>query len=540
MACCLKRLGYSSSILLHLTIATVCALAQSAPQKPNLVHGTIVVVVSTKDGFVLAGDSQGTDANCRALPKEYEKVFAVGKRSGIVIAGLIGSQAGDPDVASSVAKQLHLADEGSRSTEGPQPQATTITWHFFEGVRSSLSLMDITVPQFHPLAAASAVSISDAGVPEWITVFFAPVPRRTRTGEEWGLKIDHFVDPPASRIVLLGSGASIVQPLIELEEPSPRFPESQEHILRQYYALKKDHRLADLSLIQGEELARTLVHSAISFADAHPNDCYGIGGDIQMVAITKEGPRWIAPLDTAKIAPPEPDFSGRIINSQMFGAIDGGQWVRGVIPADAVLTFSGHGDVHVIQPRSLGHCTLLLEPGSEKMPATITRLRSAFSKHCDIYREDGTRRVLVSKASAHGSSTTEIDAPSYSGISNQELKSKAHQLGAHLRRLVNDSYGADRVSEQEWEQQRWGLGEEDGNVLGTKYSLLKLDRQAQLTSDYYSKFYSQAIAIWNEITSRLPPGARVGQDASHYGTTSMEMEDVANGLDEIANKLSSN
>jgi 20S proteasome alpha/beta subunit len=82
-------------------------LAKSEHPEPaaSFVHGTIVVVVATKDGFVLAGDSRGTSSGCTRIPGEFEKVFAVGKRSGIVVAGLIGSSDPTREIGEAVARR---------------------------------------------------------------------------------------------------------------------------------------------------------------------------------------------------------------------------------------------------------------------------------------------------------------------------------------------------------------------------------------------------------------------------------------------------
>jgi 20S proteasome alpha/beta subunit len=91
-----KNLVYkvSASLLSLIVLGCYCSPQVAGPQQrqeiaapnsvPNFLHGTIVVVVSTKDGFVLAGDSRASRAGCEAVPGEFEKVFSLGNRSGIV------------------------------------------------------------------------------------------------------------------------------------------------------------------------------------------------------------------------------------------------------------------------------------------------------------------------------------------------------------------------------------------------------------------------------------------------------------------------
>src|SRR5258707_5374820 len=98
-----------------LVLCAIC-LAQNQTDREarsNYIHGTIVVVVSTKDGFVLAGDSQGS-SGCNPVPGEFEKVFALGKRSGLVLAGIIVSTDADGQLRVTIAKRLHDVDERSK------------------------------------------------------------------------------------------------------------------------------------------------------------------------------------------------------------------------------------------------------------------------------------------------------------------------------------------------------------------------------------------------------------------------------------------
>jgi 20S proteasome alpha/beta subunit len=50
------------------------------------------IVISTREGFVLATDSRGTSDGTHT--DDQQKLFTIGKNSACVIAGLIGSQVG--------------------------------------------------------------------------------------------------------------------------------------------------------------------------------------------------------------------------------------------------------------------------------------------------------------------------------------------------------------------------------------------------------------------------------------------------------------
>jgi hypothetical protein len=394
-----------AKILFLLVVLCAChtGTASDRPQdtQSNLIHGTIVVAVSTKDGFVLAGDSQGTDtSNCKALPGDYEKAFSVGERGGIIIAGLIGSSDAERQLRVSVAKALHGGDELAHNAGVGQPSVATIIVDFVDAVREAVSLVDNAVQLNSPLAAASAVSISDKGIPEWITVVLAPIHQSYAPGEEhWQVKVKQFIDPPDSRVIALGSGSIIVQQLLDRDGPDPALPDSQQEIMRRYYLLKTQHRLGELTLAEGEQLAPMLVHAAISFANAHPEVCFGIGGDVQVVTITAKGPRWVAPLDKSKVVPLEADFIARVQDSPMYGELDGIQWLRGMVPADAKLFYSGTADAVVVEPKFEGRCTFEVLPGAEKrMPATVSKLESALGGHCDVYGQTSSGRNKIATA----------------------------------------------------------------------------------------------------------------------------------------------
>jgi len=490
------------------------------------------------DGFVLAGDSRGS-IGCTPLTGEFEKVFAIGKRSGIVVAGLIGSSDAGNQLRESVAKQLHLADEGARTSTGLQPQATSTIWSFVEGVRSELSLLDTSIQLNSPIAAASAISVSDKGVPEWITVFLTPVHQSYRPGEEhWALRVDHFVEPPEDKVISLGAGDGIVQQLVSRDGPDPNDPASQEGIMRRYYLLKREHRLSELSVDEGKALAQLLVKSAIAFADANPAQCLGIGGDIAVLAVTRQGPDWVLPLDKARLAPASPSFAVRAIDGDMFGRLDGVQWLRGTVPANAILTFQGQGDVLMIQPKFRGKCTFVLsEEAEQKMPDTVTRLRSALGEKCDVYRQTRNGRVRLSTATGTIVPSVHHDFNQYASLCNRDLRTKAREVAAQLRAFLNAYLAADRrMSEEEWLAKR-RLNDEDSNVFATERSLLRVDRSSQFRSDYETQFVPTAISVRREMIKRVPLPARVGSDAGQKGATTMEMYEVADDLDAVASKL---
>ncbi len=90
-----------SQYLVHLILTVLlvsCGSGQVREQdaQPGIIHGTIDVVISTREGFVLATDSRGTTEG--RLEKTYtddvQKLFLIGDHTACVIAGVSGSELG--------------------------------------------------------------------------------------------------------------------------------------------------------------------------------------------------------------------------------------------------------------------------------------------------------------------------------------------------------------------------------------------------------------------------------------------------------------
>jgi Proteasome subunit len=508
----------------------------------NFIHGTIVVVVQTKDGFVLAGDSRGTDGNCQALPNEYEKVFSIGKQSGIVVAGLIGSWAGDDlGVADSLAGGLHDEDQAS-NTAPRQPEATRAAYAFLFSLRRIIGLFDASSGP--PPAAASAVSISDQGSLEWITLSLTPVRRRLNPSlEEWDYVVDHLVvNSPESKVIALGAGEPIVEDIINNGAASGAG--SQDDSIKRYFMLRREHRLAELSLEDGERLARFLVNAAISFANAHPAQCFGIGGDIQMVAITKDGPRWALPLDKKKLARSWPPRYVRILNSPVTGRLDGGQWVRDTVPANGVVKFEGDADARVSQPKFDGKCTFMLgEKAEERMPEPSARLRSMFAPHCDVYRQTKSGPVKLSSAPPLPSeSAPPIENNEDASLCNDTLRSKERELTTQLRAVATEHARAEQqIQFEEFQQElrasREKLPQEEIDVMRFKQRMLEDGRYIQFEDTYQRQFMPAAISIRHELIRRVS----VPADLAHPDgrTPFLEWYELADELNALADLLPS-
>jgi hypothetical protein len=509
--------------------------ARASQRARNIVHGTIVIVVSTKDGFVLAGDSRGS-RGCTAVPGEFEKVFSFGKRSAIVVAGMIASYDRTGELGEAIATQLHSLDQSVPASEA-QPQATTTMWNFVDIISRESSLLDPDEPLGSPIAAASAVSINENGIPEWLTLNLAPVIRMHREGRRSvGVRVKSFADAPASRVQSLGSGSGVVQQLVGLDHATAANAYSQKEIMQKYYSLKRIGKLADLTLDDGKELAHLLVEAAINYAATQP--CLGIGGSIDVLTITRTGTEWVQ--KKSEIAPSPSAYRVRVVDSEMVGSLDGGEWLRGTVPANGTVTFSGNADVRLVSPKFEGPCTFLIgENAQRRMPAAADRLKATLKRSCDVYVQTGQGRVKVSSATQHvrqrPSSGTDYDRE-YSCLSNVHLRHVVSEFATRFKASIdaNDGYEIrQRVQEEQaLEQVRV---REDRSVLSFKYDLLRMDRSSQWNSVYDSKIVPRASSMQHEMAKRLHETGH--QTAAEGGWTTLDMYNVVGDLNALASKL---
>jgi hypothetical protein len=348
-------------------------------------HGTIDVVVATKDGFVLATDSRITSGNDHS--DDGQKAFPVGKQAGCVIAGLVGAELNMQGFRLRDALGSHIASlDKFASLRSKALIASDIAKSFgiaLQGVAGLL--LPVAQPTPGIVGAISAVSVPPEGEPEWISLY---IPLTTVTGPsrkyyygagtplllyhplELGLRFD---------VEALGY-PSIVQRLMRSTKPSDdSFSETP--IMKEFYKRKRRRRLDDFSLDEGIELAMTLVKATI--AEAPPSA--GVGGPIDVLVVTKEGTRWIH--KKGQIAPFPEDKRARIFFGfigESTQALDGLECVRCTFQ-NTTLTYAGKADVELLGPEIEGTCTLkLLQGARQKMPAMVKQLTELLGGRCNI------------------------------------------------------------------------------------------------------------------------------------------------------------
>jgi hypothetical protein len=508
----ITRIYFAIVLIGAVVIPTPCGQRPATTNSsPNAIHGTVVVVISTKDGFVLAGDSRGQYAgSCTPAPGEYQKLFAVGKRSAIVVAGLI--QISDPsnELADSIATHLIRADEDSQ--QGSQPLAATTAWIAFSAVQTEARLLDGAQQPASPIAQLSAVSVGENGAREWVTFNIAPIIRTNALGDKYvAVKVTGFVDPPESRVFAFGSGGPEITKLTDLSSPDPAKSYSQLPIMQKYYSLKRSNRLSELSLQDGKELAQNLMEAAIAGAPA----CSGVGGSIDVLVITKDGVEWVRKKSAVAASPPL--YVARVFDSDLSGRIDGLECMRCSVKSGTVLSFSGERAVRLVQTKFEGPCEFVLKTGAEQaMPAVAEKLRSALGTSCDVFREvSATNKTLLTRATLIGHPSGGYTTIDYSAVCNSALRAQALEIVRKVREFVDaDQSTETQIFNQEdlVRLQLQSRSFEERDVFYLRRSLLSIERSEDFLAAYRTQFAVEVRSLRYELSRRLKqqPGAGYG------------------------------
>ena len=141
------------------------------------VRGTITVIVSTRQGFVLAADSRATHSN-GTHTDDAQKLFAIGNRAACVIAGLVQTGLGEQGfyVRDAMATNLNMLSENSNQTHTVN-DAWSVTRYFLQTFSGMVGVLEHRPDGIIPagnVGEVSAVSIDDSGKAQWIT-FYVPV-----------------------------------------------------------------------------------------------------------------------------------------------------------------------------------------------------------------------------------------------------------------------------------------------------------------------------------------------------------------------------
>lgn len=357
----------------------------------DYIHGTIDVVVSTKDGFVLATDSRATHAD-GTHSDDTQKLFTVGARAACVIAGTVGAEIGVDgfNLRDAIGSHLLLMDRSARANVA-YSDAYVIARAAGEAFGSVIGLLSPNAAVVRTIAGeVAAVSVTESGEPAWTSFVLPIVPMYAQGVNYWTVGTPVWLLHSPSTLGLRFDVDAIGQPSVALKllhasEPGEdAFSRSQ--IMRRFYRLKKRGRLDDFRLRDGIALARVLEEATIALAPASS----GVGGPIDIMTLSKAGQTWIQ--RKGRPAPFPPPYL-----RQFFGESfeSGGQTLDGLQCLacsfkNVRLAFNGDADVELVQARFDGACQLTLGPHArERMPRTVQLLENLLRGKCEIIADQG-------------------------------------------------------------------------------------------------------------------------------------------------------
>jgi len=362
--------------------------ATRGPVQPNTdyIHGTVDVIISTRDGFVLAADSRITHGD-GTHTDDGQKLFTVGNRTACVIAGTVGAEIGLDgfDLRDAVGSHLLSMDKVAKENPGFSPNAVAVAHGLldaFGGVAGLWRLTPGVVPGL--VGEASAVSVGQDGEPGWMTLYL-PLAPQSANGVSFltvgtpGFGLHSLLLGLRFNVEVLGQ-PDVANRLLAANKPGEDVF-SRTAIMRRFYLFKLKRRLDDLRLADGIELARTLEEATIALAPA----AAGVGGPVDILTLSEAGYTWIQRKE--KSAPLPPPWAIQFIGNRFIGGRQGldGLQCLGCSFTDVDLTYNGDGDVELIQPKFDGSCRLRLGPhASEKMPHTVAALENLLRGKCEI------------------------------------------------------------------------------------------------------------------------------------------------------------
>jgi hypothetical protein len=368
----------------------ILSIAQVREQIPQsaLMHGTVDIVISTREGFVLATDSRGTMT--RGTETIYDdnvqKLFPIGDHIACVIAGLIGSEIGSgalhprEAVGTSLVKLDEIAAKRSVTV-------TDVASFYQSGLRGVGSLVNLQrdAPQSQ-VGQLSVVSISPQGEFEWISFVLPLNPYSADAGYKlrpgtpvYSLHIYH--SGLRFDVEILGQ-PRIADWLLQAQRPGVD-SHSQSEIMRRYYDLKGAGELDRFTLDEAVILARELVQATIDLAP----ETAGVHGPIDIAILTRTGIHWINRKHATRFPSPHPS----VIDSS-FGSwhqvLDNLQCIHCDF-TDTQMVFKGNADVQLLNSKFGGKCRLFIRCNARyKMPEEVSSLKDLVKGKCEVIEPD--------------------------------------------------------------------------------------------------------------------------------------------------------
>lgn len=367
---------------------TTVSLNSSEPTTTVLSHGSVGVLISTKDGFVLAADSRLTreDGN----RDNGRKLYTIGNDIACVIAGAVEAEvhSGTPpyqfELRDALGSHLLNLDEVARQG-GPVTSAKDVIPAVAFGVSRILGLAQGNSSiQAGPFVEAICASVASDGSREWIRndvpiieeisgserTFKVGFVRRKTHSDTTSFDFDVIGQKLIPHIIL---GADVAS-----DDPHTRTP-----VLLRFYQLKRMHRLNEFTLKDAVLLAREMVQATIDLS----NEDAGVGGPIDIATITQGGVRWIQRKCDSELLP---RTHLRIYDSRLtLQTLGNIECVRCDF-TNARLFYAGDADVQLVDARLGGSCRLAIAPDADKKnPQALAKLKSLVQGHCRVVVQQG-------------------------------------------------------------------------------------------------------------------------------------------------------
>jgi 20S proteasome alpha/beta subunit len=349
----------------------------------DFMQGSVDVVISTRDGFVLATDSRLTHRfeSQITYTDDTQKLFPVGTRSACVIAGLIGSGVGTGVLRPEDAVGATFVALDRYALYHPVT-ADDIATDFYFSLQRVGELVLSRQELHRQVGELEVVSVTQDGAFQWISLGVALEPTLTPAGTRLSISKPTYSTRASGSRLRFGYSVigqqSVVSRLLEARRPI-HDQHSQSLIMKRYYTLKRAAKLDQLTLNEGISLARELVQATIDLA---PQSA-GVGGPIDIATVTKSGFHCVqqkcrvARLHSTKLT----------VTNSTFGPyqqdLDNLQCINCDF-TDTHMSFAGTGEVQLLNSKFGGRCQLLIASTAKRnRPEIVEALQKEIGQKCD-------------------------------------------------------------------------------------------------------------------------------------------------------------
>lgn len=259
-------------------------------------HGTVLVTIGTKNGFVLAADSLQTRGK-EILSDKKQKIYRVRKYVACSITGRTWSLESESKLEYDLHREITLYARNSTASSVQQHAEQMADW-FYQRIEPFYTRFPDALNDWlerttgrDSFISLDIVGYHDKKRPRWCRVNFPPrwemqgsVSRLVRPDrpEVFPIESEQFGIAPSGWSVVVDS----LRNKNEETYPDCRCLES----IKKYHNSLSAGTLRNLALEEGIELARTFVECSIQYSPPEA----GVGGKVQLAVVErKKGFRWV-------------------------------------------------------------------------------------------------------------------------------------------------------------------------------------------------------------------------------------------------------